>query len=135
KYFSWTVLLWLLMCGSAWAQQTSIKQRVFMPGEVIQGHAKFEAQCDKCHSTFDKPAMSKLCLDCHDEIRADRTSKQGFHGQSPQASVKPCNTCHTDHLGRGADIIAMQIDAFSHDWTRFPLEGKHAQLACDNCHQ
>lgn len=135
---------WLLLIGlflglfsshAAWSQQMSLKQRALMPGELIQGHAKFEAQCEKCHSNFDKSAMPMLCLDCHDAIREDRTSKTGFHGQSPLASVKPCQTCHTDHLGRDADIIAMQIDTFSHDWTRFPLEGKHSTLACTNCHQ
>ena len=135
KFLSWLLFVCLLFSGAAWSQQMSIKQRVLMPGEVIEAHAEFEAQCEKCHASFDKAAMPTLCLDCHDEIRADRNSKTGFHGQSPLASVKPCNTCHTDHLGRDADIIAMQIDAFSHDWTRFPLVGKHAPLACTSCHE
>lgn len=136
KYFSWTILLLLLVgSGTTWAQQTSIKQRLLMPGEVIEGHAKFEAQCEECHSSFDQAAMPSLCLDCHDEIRADRNSKKGFHGQSPLASVQPCQNCHTDHLGRDADIIAMQVDSFSHSWTRFPLEGNHAPLACESCHE
>src|SRR5688572_18031182 len=99
KYFFWTILLWLLVSGAAWAQQTSIKQRLLMPGEVVEGHAEFEAQCEECHSSFDQAAMPNLCLDCHDEIRADRNSKKGFHGQSPLASVQPCQNCHTDHLG------------------------------------
>ncbi len=137
KRTSWLLAFCLLLCGisgAAWAQEMSIKQRALLPGDVISGHAKFEAQCDKCHSSFDKSAMTNLCLDCHDDIRADRNSKTGFHGQSPQASVKSCNTCHTDHLGRDADIIAIAIDAFSHEWTRFPLEGKHTTLACTSCH-
>lgn len=120
---------------SAGAQELTIKQRMLMPGPVIQGHAEFEAKCDSCHVEFEKGGLTKQCLDCHDEIREDRTTKKGFHGQSPQASTKTCNTCHTDHIGRDADIVGMQIDAFDHNWTRFPLKGKHQPLACKNCHE
>ncbi len=128
-------LIPLLLCMSElWADDISLKQRILMPGEVIHGHAEFEADCDKCHSSFEKDDLPKLCLDCHDEIRSDRNSKTGFHGQGPLSSNKACNTCHPDHLGRDADIIEIQIDAFSHDWTRFPLEGNHEFLECTNCH-
>lgn len=130
-----SLVLFLVFCSGAWAQDMTIKQRILMPGEVIQGHAEIEARCDDCHASFEKSAMSNLCLDCHDDIRADRESRNGFHGQSPLAGSKPCNTCHTDHLGRQADIIAMQMDSFDHQWTRFPLEGKHSLLACNNCHE
>lgn len=124
-----------LCCASVWAEKLTIKQRILMPGEVIEGHADIEADCEACHASFEKSAMTQLCLDCHDDIRHDRTSKEGFHGQSPLGGSKPCNTCHTDHLGRDADIIAMQIDTFDHSWTRFPLEGKHAPVACSSCHE
>ena len=134
KIYRYLSLVLILACGSALAQDMSIKQRILMPGPVIEGHAKFEAQCDDCHASFEKSGMTTLCLDCHDEIRADRKSREGFHGQSPLAGNKPCNTCHTDHLGRDADIIAIQIDAFDHQWTRFPLVGSHAPLACGSCH-
>src|SRR5512143_3054778 len=39
-----------------------------MPGDVIQGHAKFEDLCEKCHKKFDKAAQATLCADCHKEI-------------------------------------------------------------------
>lgn len=128
------LLICFFLSGAAIAQEMTIKQRILMPGEVIEGHAKFEARCEDCHASFEKSGMTTLCLDCHEETREDRETKKGFHGQSPLAGSKPCNTCHTDHLGRKADIIAMQVDSFDHQWTRFPLEGSHKPLACASCH-
>ncbi len=128
-------LLLLFFSCSSWAQELSIKQRFLMPDEVIQGHAKFEAQCEKCHAAFEKEEMPKLCIGCHEEIAADRKAEKGFHGQGPQSSHMPCNTCHTDHLGRNADIIGIQIDVFDHSWTRFPLEGEHGLVECAGCHE
>lgn len=125
----------LALALGAEAQPSPIKQRVLMPGEVIEAHAEFEAECTACHESFNKPGLTRLCLDCHDAIREDRQGKAGFHGQDPRASTQSCNTCHTDHLGRDADIINMQVDTFNHDFTRFPLEGKHRPLVCTNCHQ
>lgn len=121
--------------GGAAAQEMSLKQRILMPGKVIEGHADFESDCDACHKSFDKEGLTQLCLDCHDEIRSDRESGQGFHGQDPLSSQKSCNTCHTDHLGRDADIINMQVDTFNHDYTRFPLVGQHQPLECASCHE
>jgi hypothetical protein len=130
-------ILMVLMCFCewAWAQDLSVKQRLLIPGELIEGHKKLESQCEKCHSPSDARTMTDLCSDCHKKIRADRTTKKGFHGQSPVASVKPCNTCHAEHFGRKADLINMQVETFNHDWTRFPLEGKHEPLACAGCHK
>jgi hypothetical protein len=135
RFLRFSMLFCVFLGTGAWAQDMPIKQRILMPGKVIQGHADIEARCNDCHASFEKEAMTSLCLDCHDDIDADRKSKQGFHGQSPLASNKPCNTCHTDHLGRDADIIEFQVDAFDHQWTRFPLEGSHVALACTSCHE
>lgn len=135
KMIRFLTLLCVFASGAALAQDMTIKQRILMPGPVIEGHADFEAECSDCHASFEKSGMTALCLDCHDEISADRKSGEGFHGQSPLASSKPCNTCHTDHLGRDADIIAIQLDTFDHQWTRFPLEGSHSALACASCHE
>ena len=130
----WLVLV-LGLSAAASADSLTIKQRILMPGQVHHTHAEFEAQCDACHVAFNKAGLTQQCLDCHDDIRDDRQSKTGFHGQSPLASQNSCNTCHADHLGRDADIINMQIDSFSHNHTRFPLEGKHVPLDCVSCHQ
>lgn len=122
-----------LSLGAA-AQGASIKQRILMPGPVIQGHAEFESDCNACHVSFDKAGLSNQCLDCHTEIRTDRNLGTGFHGKSPIASIMACNSCHTDHIGRDADIINLQADRFNHHHTNFPLEGRHSALACSSCH-
>lgn len=113
----------------------TIKQRILMPGQVIQGHAEFEADCNQCHVRFDKSALTNQCIDCHDDIRDDRNKGEGFHGKSPIASTKTCNTCHTDHIGRDGDIINFHIEGFDHKHTNFELEGAHTQLACASCHE
>lgn len=117
------------------AQQLTLKQQILMPGPLIADHAKFEADCESCHSPFAKQSITERCLDCHDTIAADRNRKQGFHGQSPAAISGNCETCHTDHEGRDADITGLLPDSFDHAHTRFALTGAHSHLSCDNCHQ
>jgi len=56
------MLLWL---GSAQALNF---ESIFMPGKLIQGHAKYEEQCKKCHSRFEKGHQAGLCLDCHKKV-------------------------------------------------------------------
>jgi hypothetical protein len=41
------------------------------PGNVIEGHAKVEGDCQKCHVRFDRAAQDGLCLDCHKEVGRD----------------------------------------------------------------
>lgn len=125
----------LLLSAPLQAQDLSIKQRILMPGEVIEGHAEFESECEKCHASFEKDDLPRLCQGCHEDIDIDRRSGKGFHGQDPFASKKPCNTCHDDHLGRDADIIQMHRDVFDHKWTRFPLVGSHEAVDCKDCHK
>ena len=47
-------------------------ERLVMPGQLIQGHAKLEAECSKCHSPFSPKAQDDLCLACHKAIAADK---------------------------------------------------------------
>lgn len=114
--------------------ELSIRQKILMPGPLTASHAEYETTCESCHTAFTKEDLSGKCLDCHEEIAGDRKQQSGFHGQHPLASVNPCETCHTDHEGREFDIVKLQPDIFTHQHTRFVLEGKHAQLACNQCH-
>ena len=34
------------------------------PGEVIEGHMKYEEQCEKCHKPFSKESQTVLCRNC-----------------------------------------------------------------------
>jgi hypothetical protein len=54
----------------------------------------------------------------------------GFHGQLQGE----CRTCHTDHRGRDANLIALDTASFNHNQARFALDGKHQKLECDACH-
>ncbi len=99
------------------------------PGKLASVHAKFEAQCDRCHVAGG--LSSKSCLVCHVRL-AERLSKNvGFHAT---VTGKPCNECHKDHLGRGAALVPDPPATFDHRVAMFPLDGKHAQLPCARCH-
>ncbi len=113
-----------------------VLESLVMPGKVIEGHAKLEAQCESCHRRFDKAAQSRLCLDCHKDVAADAASRKGFHGRSTEAAGRECRACHTEHKGREARIAAFDAARFDHGATDFALRGAHAKpgLECAACH-
>ena len=106
-----------------------------MPGPLTAAHAEYEADCENCHSPFDREEMTALCLDCHESVAQDRLSNSGFHGQSTLASTNNCESCHTDHEGRATDITSLLPDNFDHSSTRFLLNGAHQPLSCQGCHE
>ncbi len=110
-------------------------ETLLMPGKVIQGHARFESECSKCHLRFRKGTQSRLCLDCHEAIAADVESGQGFHGGLPDIATRACKDCHSEHLGRDADIVQLDPIDFDHARTDFGLEGAHRQAPCAACHE
>jgi hypothetical protein len=126
-----------LLCASislpAHCDELSFKT-LLMPGKLIEGHAKLEAECAKCHVSFAKQAQDQLCVQCHDVIGADIAAKKGFHGKLEHNTALACKQCHTDHKGRTADIVGLDRDNFNHGATDFPLEGKHGELQCGRCH-
>ena len=42
-----------------------------MPGELIRGHEKAEADCANCHVRFDRAAQPRLCMACYKEVGQD----------------------------------------------------------------
>jgi hypothetical protein len=58
------------------------------------------------------------CITCHEDIHK---------GQFAKIMTKGCETCHT--------VSAWDKLLFSHDKTTFPLQGKHAEVRCDQCHK
>lgn len=109
-------------------------ETLLMPGEVIEGHAEFESECSKCHTRFSKRSQTRLCRDCHDKVDADIDAGRGFHGFGDKTEVANCKTCHSEHLGRGADIVRFNPATFDHRHTDFALRGAHRLLSCRNCH-
>lgn len=110
-------------------------EKLLMPGEVISGHEKYEAECEKCHEAFNKTSQRRLCLDCHKKVADDIKQQQGLHGRSPSVRDVECKQCHSDHLGRSADIVLFNRDLFDHNDTDFSLKEAHQHLACGACHK
>lgn len=109
-------------------------ERLMMPGEVIAGHKDVESDCGSCHQRFDRVAQTRLCQGCHKDVAADRSASRGYHGKQATAREAACAVCHTEHLGRDADITGLDRETFDHRFTDFPLVGAHAALACASCH-
>jgi len=106
-------------------------ESVLAPGKLIQAHAKLDDQCTKCHVRFDRNAQDGLCLDCHKDVGQDVRLKSGFHGKMKPQS---CKTCHADHKGRDANVVAIDKAKFDHSATNFNLEGLHRKVDCAKCH-
>ena len=66
-------------------------EKLFMPGDVIQGHEELEEDCKNCHVRLRDTTQTKLCLDCHESTAKDISSKRGFHASSIRRGqiVKP----------------------------------------------
>lgn len=110
-----------------------------MPGELIEGHAEYENECELCHNKLRDVPESELCLDCHKEVNLDVQNQLGFHGRIidlKKTNIKSleCKECHGDHLGRQGNILGIDKDNFEHVKTDFELLGKHSDVSCASCH-
>ena len=126
------LLILLLCCSTAFAIDA---EKLFMPGELIEGHKKYESQCKQCHVRLRDVTQKQLCMDCHKPVGKDVQKKKGFHGKNKKANSSNCTICHTDHKGRDARIIWLEKDQFDHKHTDFPLRGKHLRVECNDCHE
>ena len=109
------------------------------PGPLARAHQALEGttQCTQCHGPS-RDAMPRLCLACHREVASLMAQNRGYHARDAKTSGKSCAACHPDHAGRGFDLIAWPAggrERFDHRTAGWPLQGKHAPLACDRCHR
>jgi hypothetical protein len=111
----------------------SIMERLVTPGPLSSAHAKLEANCSGCHSSFAREAQNGKCLSCHQGIAEDVRGHLGFHGKS-NARSQPCKVCHSEHHGRGFGLIRFNRTGFNHQLTDYPLVGGHAKASCAGCH-
>ena len=111
------------------------------PGPLSQAHQSLDTplQCGACHAVGKGSAQFK-CLDCHEEIRRRLIEKRGYHarivkGSGVQAAAD-CARCHAEHNGRQHQLVRWRTPKtrFDHGLTGWALEGKHAPLACEKCH-
>jgi hypothetical protein len=78
--------------------------------------------------------MNEQCLACHREIAFQVERGLGLHGRERSSD---CASCHPDHAGEDFELIAWiegSPEAFDHDRSGWPLDGRHAALACRECH-
>jgi hypothetical protein len=121
------------MTATASAQVNSL-ERLVMPGPLSTAHADLESSCANCHKPFSRELQTSLCLDCHKDVANDMTTRTGFHGRTQNVATASCASCHAEHMGRGADILHLDRDNFDHSVTNFPLNGKHREAKCADCH-
>jgi len=81
--------------------------------------------CSSCHAKNKSKKRwqfkfnSLQCIECHKNIHKNQMS-QKFIGK---------NNCSQCHISESWDTIN-----FNHALTNFPLEGKHSQIKCKDCH-
>lgn len=136
--------LFLLVIGAlgvglvlmSWFTRKETMETLVMPGSLSEAHARYENQCNQCHSSFKKENQNELCLNCHRDVKFDLQNAQGFHGRARSALDGQCKNCHSEHKGRTFSIISLEKETFDHNSTDYPLVGAHARLSvtCASCH-
>ena len=109
-------------------------ETLLMPGKLTVAHMKYEEQCSLCHDRSDRNRQTALCLDCHKDVANDLRQQRGFHGQLTGIADSQCRACHSEHLGREADIVKFSREQFDHARTSYPLRATHANVPCESCH-
>jgi len=102
------------------------------PLSKVHAHLDTSDKCGECHGDDINVAEPAKCRSCHKEIDRRIKSAKGYHGRIP-GDVN-CNLCHKEHKGRRYQIVQMNVRAFDHMQTGWPLSGKHAQTECRQCH-
>lgn len=87
-----------------------------------------EISCRECHFETSQTAslgfeqhftgLSTNCASCHENVHGDQFAERG---------TTDCTRCHTQDYEWKASL-------FDHNETEFPLTGKHAEVACKECH-
>ena len=80
--------------------------------------------CSKCHkgTDFRRPVAHERCRDCHEDPHKGQFDTR--------AAGSDCSSCH-----EVTGFKPTRFDRQTHRQTAFPLEGKHADLGCPECHQ
>ncbi len=82
--------------------------------------------CLRCHkdSNFNRPVAHARCQDCHEDPH-----KGQFQKRLASLGGGDCGACHTE-----TGFKPSLFDRAAHRKAAFPLEEKHATVACDRCH-
>lgn len=130
-----TLLFGLCVGLFLWALLPSASAQI-SPGPLSRPHQSLNGStnCASCHKFGGQAALK--CLDCHTEIATRLTARKGLHStyNIPAGSSQECARCHSEHNGEDFPLIKWDIKAFNHKDAGYLLEGKHAGLACNKCH-
>lgn len=106
------------------------------PGPLSRPHQSLNGptQCASCHKFGGQAALK--CLSCHTEIAKRLANHTGLHAtyNIPAGSSQECARCHSEHNGEDFPLIKWDTKTFNHKDAGYILEGKHAGLACNKCH-
>ena len=116
------------------------------PGPLANPHARVAElaerdSCSECHGGWFQD-MSNACLDCHEAVSEHLESGRGLHGRlAPEQ--RNCATCHSDHHGANFAMVnaasfakagVADVQQFDHADIGWPMDGKHLELECTECH-
>ena len=111
----------------------------FSPGALSKAHTKLDGptHCTSCHAAGGGERKFR-CTNCHVEIKQRLAQNQGLHPSlmGRNRGDDQCVKCHSDHNGEKFVPIRwdVSLEEFDHRKTGYALEGGHAGLACDRCH-
>ncbi|MDH3426957.1 MAG: hypothetical protein OEM23_00850 [Gemmatimonadota bacterium] len=110
------------------------RAQLISPGKLSSPHGELEGirNCTKCHQLRSGGIAPERCLACHQPLARRIAAGSGLHRS---ADYEPCASCHQDHQGADHDLIRWEPERFDHDDVPYPLEGSHAGLECEACHQ
>lgn len=124
----------LLLVG--WLFLSSISFAQISPGPLSRPHQSLNGStnCASCHKFGGQAALK--CLECHTEIASRLKDHRGLHAtyNLPPGSSQECARCHSEHNGENFPLIKWDTKTFNHKETGYVLEGKHAGLECNKCH-
>ncbi|MFB3906281.1 MAG: hypothetical protein ACE15E_22790 [Acidobacteriota bacterium] len=111
------------------------------PGPLSKAHSRLAGvtHCLDCHQ-IGQAAPEFKCMGCHEDIRQRGAAQRGFHGavfRKNELVDRVCVSCHSEHNGENFSLIHWDgpVEKFDHRFTGYWLEGRHAQVACRQCHQ
>src|SRR6266478_602533 len=109
------------------------------PGPLSSAHQSLTGtiQCATCHQ-FGASTPTFKCLECHKEIAQHLSANRGYHARLAMKNPngKDCVHCHLEHNGLDFSLLHWEPSQkqFDHKLTGYALEGKHASVACAQCH-
>ena len=115
------------------------------PGPLAAVHGRepdlHGRSCSQCHGGWTS-SMTESCLECHAAIEQHVETGAGLHGAIGDLAKK-CALCHSEHHGAGFALVNRQSFAqagvadptqFEHRMVGFPMDGRHLELTCTECH-